>query len=80
MGLVVIILEIIAYYIVLLFFKIDVLKLFEISPFVDAFTLDTNMSLLDLIIFILINIFFVGFAEELMFRGFVQKSFESNHP
>ncbi len=71
------VIQILGFWIVKLFYKTDVYKLIEISQIGEVFTMNTSITLGELFAIILINLLFVGIAEEIMFRGFVQKCFES---
>ncbi len=69
-------LQIISFYLVDWLFSIDLQSALE-GGALSEFGISVPNNLTDLILFILMVTLFVGVPEEVLFRGFVQKSFES---
>jgi len=69
-------LQTISYYIVYWSYGVDIINLMETAG-VDQYTLTSPETSLDLILFVLMILLFVGVPEEILFRGFVQRSFET---
>ncbi len=73
----VLLLQLISYYLIKLFYHIDIYNYLEAIHFDDFLIIIPN-NIFDLILFILMMSFLVGLPEEIMFRGFVQRSFENS--
>ncbi len=66
-----------SFYLIKLIYHIDIYNFLEAINFED-FNLAIPENSGDLILFLLMMILFIGIPEEIMFRGFVQRSFENN--
>ncbi|MHA1561920.1 MAG: lysostaphin resistance A-like protein [Promethearchaeota archaeon] len=73
----VLLLQLISYYLILLIFDVDIYNFLEAFQF-DDFAITIPNSVFELILFILMMSFLIGLPEEIMFRGFVQRSFENS--
>ncbi|QEE14223.1 lysostaphin resistance A-like protein [Promethearchaeum syntrophicum] len=73
----VILLQLISYYLIKLLFHVDFYNFLEAIQFED-FALTIPDNIFELSLFILMMTFLIGFPEEIMFRGFVQRSFENS--
>ncbi len=66
-----------SYYLIKLIYHVDIYNFLEAINFEGLALLIPN-NLFDLILFILMMSFLIGVPEEIMFRGFVQRSFENS--
>lgn len=73
----VLLLQIISNYLIKLIFKVDIYNYLEAIQF-EGFMIQIPNNIFELILFILMMSFLVGLPEEVMFRGFVQRSFEGS--
>lgn len=73
----VLLLQLISYYLIKLIFNVDIFNYLEAIQF-EGFMLQIPNNVLELILFILMMSFLIGLPEEIMFRGFVQRSFEGS--
>ena len=73
----VILLQLLSYYLIILIFKVDIYIYLDSIQFED-FLIIIPTNIYDLILFILMMSFLIGVPEEIMFRGFVQRSFENS--
>ena len=73
----VLLLQLISYYLIQLIFNVDIYNFLEAIQFED-FALIIPNNIFELILFIFMMSFFIGLPEEIMFRGFVQRSFENS--
>ena len=73
---IVVLLQVLSYYVVLAVYGIDPYALLAGSG-TDQFDLIGPATGIDLALFIMMILLFVGLPEEILFRGFVQRSFEA---
>jgi len=73
----VLLLQLISYYLIILIFNVDIYNFLEAFQ-INDFAMIIPNSIFELILFILMMSFFIGLPEEIMFRGFVQRSFENS--
>jgi len=73
----VLLLQLLSYFLIILIFKVDIYIYLEAIQF-DDFMITIPTNIFDLILFILMMSFLIGVPEEIMFRGFVQRSFENS--
>ncbi len=73
----VLLLQFISYYLIKLIFHLDIYNFMEAIQF-DDFAMTIPNNIFELILFILMMSFLIGLPEEIMFRGFVQRSFENS--
>ena len=70
-------LKLISYYLIKLIFNVDIYNYLEAIQF-EGFMIQLPNNAFELILFILMMSFLIGLPEEIMFRGFVQRSFEGS--
>jgi len=73
----VLLLQLISYYLIKLIFNVDIYNYLEAIQF-EGFMIQIPNNVFELILFILMMSFLIGLPEEIMFRGFVQRSFEGS--
>ncbi len=73
----VLLLQLISYYLIQLIYHVDIYNFLEAINF-EGFAITIPNTFFELILFILMMCFLVGLPEEIMFRGFVQRSFENS--
>ena len=73
----VLLLQFISYYLVKLIFHVDFYNFLEAIQFEGFATVIPN-NIFELVLFIFMMSFLIGLPEEVMFRGFVQRSFENS--
>jgi len=73
----VLLLQLISYYLIKLIFHVDIYNYLEAIQF-EGFMIQIPNNVFELILFILMMSFLIGLPEEIMFRGFVQRSFEGS--
>ena len=73
----VILLQLISYYLIKLIYHVDIYNFLEVIQF-EGLSIQIPNNIFELILFILMMGFLIGFPEEIMFRGFVQRSFEGS--
>ncbi len=69
-------LQIVSFYLVEFLYDVDLMSAIE-NGALSEFGIDVPGNITNLVLFVLMVFLFVGLPEEIMFRGFVQKAFES---
>ena len=70
-------LQLISFYLIKLIYNVDIYNFMEAINF-EGLMVQIPNNIFDLILFILMMSFLIGLPEEIMFRGFVQRSFENS--
>ena len=73
----VLLLQLISYYLIQLIYHVDVYNYLEADNF-EGLMIQIPINIFELMLFILMMSFLIGLPEEIMFRGFVQRSFENS--